>query len=68
LIYRKVNMDYLVIWEIEVVADDPVEAAKLARAAQTQPNTKATVFDVFGEGADGAIRVDLTAIAEGSQV
>lgn len=61
-------MDYLVSWEIEVKAENPVEAAKLARAAQTQPNTTATVFQVFSEDAEDSICVDLTAIAEGSQV
>ena len=59
-------MDYFVSWEIEVEAENPIEAAKLARAAQIQPNTRATVFDVFSENAEGAIRVDLTATAEGS--
>lgn len=61
-------MDYFVSWEIEVEAENCVEAAKLARAAQTQPNTKATVFRVFSENAADAVRVDLTAIAEESQV
>jgi hypothetical protein len=61
-------VDYFVSWEIEVEAENPIEAAKLARAAQTQPNTRATVFDVFSEEAKDAIRVDLIAIAEESQV
>ena len=61
-------MDYFVTWEIEVKADNPVEAAKLARAVQTQPNSRATVFQVFGEDADDAIRIDLNAVAEESQV
>jgi hypothetical protein len=29
-------MDYFVSWEIEVKAENPVEAAQLARAAQTR--------------------------------
>lgn len=61
-------MDYFVSWEIEINAENPVEAAKLARAAQTQPGTRSTVFKVFTESAEDATRVDLTAIAEGSQV
>jgi hypothetical protein len=61
-------VDYFVSWEIEVEAESPIEAAKLARAAQTQPNTRATVFDVFSGDAEDAIRVDLTAIAEESPV
>jgi len=61
-------MDYLVSWEIEVKAENPVEAAEIARAAQTQPSTKSTVFHVFSENALDAVLVDLTAIAEESQV
>jgi hypothetical protein len=61
-------VDYFVSWEIEVKAENPIEAAKLARAAQIQPNTRATVFDVFSEEARDAIRVDLTAIAEESHI
>ncbi len=61
-------MDYFVTWEIEVKAENPVEAAKLARAAQTQPNNRSTVFQVFCEDAEDAIPVDLTAIAERGQV
>jgi hypothetical protein len=59
-------MDYFVSWEIEVKAENPVEAAKLARAAQTQRQTRSTVFQVFGEGAEDAVRVDLSAISEES--
>lgn len=61
-------MDYVVSWEIEVRAENPVEAAKLARAAQTRHNTRSTVFQVFGENMGDAVRVDLTAIPEESQV
>jgi hypothetical protein len=59
-------MDYFVSWEIEVKAENPIGAAKLARAAQTQPRTRSTVFQVFGEDAEDAVRVDLSAISEGS--
>jgi hypothetical protein len=59
-------MDYFVSWEIQVKAENPVQAAKLARAAQTEPGTRSTVFQVLGEDAEDAIRVDLTAISEGS--
>lgn len=61
-------MDYFVSWEIEVKAESPVEAAKLARATQTQPGTRSTVFQVFSEGAEHAVRMDLTAISEESPV
>jgi hypothetical protein len=60
-------MDYFVSWEIEVVAENPVEAARLARAAQTRPNTRSTVFQVWGEDAKDEVRVDLTAIDEGTE-
>jgi hypothetical protein len=61
-------VDYFVSWEIEVEAESPVDAAKLARAAQLEPRARATVFQVFSENAEDPICVDLTAIAEGSQV
>jgi hypothetical protein len=60
-------MDYLVSWEIEVRADNPVEAARYARAAQTRSGTRSTVFQVYNEDAEDAVRVDLTAIAEEEQ-
>jgi len=61
-------MDYFVSWEIEIKAESPLEAAKLARAAQLEPRTRATVFQVFSEDAEDPICVDLTAIAEGSRI
>ncbi len=61
------KMDYLVSWEMEVKAESPLEAAKIAREAQTRPNTRSTVFQVYGEDAQDAVRVDLTAIAEGDR-
>jgi hypothetical protein len=60
-------MDYFVSWEIEVKAENPVEAAQLARAAQTRPDTRSTVFQVYNEGTEDAVRVDLAAIAEQNQ-
>jgi hypothetical protein len=62
-------MDYLVTWEIEVKADNPIEAAKLARAAQTRLGTRSTLFRVHSQGVGEVACVDLTAIAEeaGSQ-
>lgn len=57
-------MDYLVSWEIEVTAENPVDAARQARAAQAQPGTRSTLFCVHNESTDEPIRVDLTAIAE----
>lgn len=63
---EEIIMDYFVSWEIEVKAGDPVEAAKLARAAQTQLDTRSTVFEVFSDDGKDPVRIDLTAIAEES--
>ena len=38
---------YLVRWEIDLVAENPLEAAEKARRCQTRAGTQATVFDVF---------------------
>ena len=50
-------MNYRVVWEIDVDADDPVEAAKQARKLQ-EPGTSALVFDVVGKKGKKT-RVDL---------
>lgn len=39
-------MEYRVTWIIDVDAASPREAAEKARAAQTRPDTTATVFQV----------------------
>ncbi len=50
---------YRVIWEMDIEADSPEEAAEMARYYQTKPSTTATVFDVKDKA--GQIkRVDLT--------
>jgi hypothetical protein len=60
-------MSYVVTWEIELDADSPVEAAKLALAIQRDPNSIATVFKVF-VGEDTPTTIDLTEEQErGSQ-
>jgi hypothetical protein len=59
-------MEFFVTWEIEVNAENPVEAAKLARAAQLNLDTRSTVFQVFSEDTEDPSLVDLTALAEGS--
>lgn len=61
-------MDYVVTWEMDVSADNPVEAAKLARAIQLRSNARATVFQVFSDDTEEPTQVDLTAIAEGDQI
>jgi hypothetical protein len=37
---------YRVLWEIEIEAETPLEAAEKARHYQTKPCTTATVFEV----------------------
>lgn len=37
---------YRVVWEIDIEADTPEEAAEMARYYQTVPGTTAIVFDV----------------------
>lgn len=44
----KTSKEYHVVWEIDVLAESPLEAAIAAREAQ-RPNTSALVFDVFDE-------------------
>lgn len=39
-------MEYHVMWEIEVEADSPREAAEEARAIQRDPKSTATVYEV----------------------
>lgn len=52
--------DYRVTWEIDVIADSCLEAARMARDIQTKPGTTAVVFDVHSEGDQGdPERVDL---------
>ena len=38
---------YLVKWEIDIDAKDEVDAARQALAVQRDPNSSATIFDVF---------------------
>jgi hypothetical protein len=45
-------MDYVVTWEIQISAKSAREAAELALQMQRDPNSTATVFQVFAEDAD----------------
>jgi hypothetical protein len=49
---------YKVTWKIDVEADCPTDAARLARAYQVDPDTTATIFDVRKAHAK-TVRVDL---------
>ncbi|MFF4777636.1 hypothetical protein ACFY05_32895 [Microtetraspora fusca] len=48
---------YRVVWEIDVTADSPIEAAQKARAAQVDRSTQASYFEVDDDVE--LIRVDL---------
>ncbi len=56
-------MKYLVRWEIDSDAATPLEAAREARAAQLEPGSIATIFDVFPVHPAGCLgdstRIDL---------
>lgn len=41
------STEYHVIWEIDLEADSPVEAAREALRIQRDPSSRATVFDVI---------------------
>jgi hypothetical protein len=57
---------YQVVWEMDIEADSPQEAAALAREAQTRAGTEATVFQVYPQHKwvelpqTGVTQVDLT--------
>jgi hypothetical protein len=64
-------MDYKVRWEIDVDADDPVDAAIKAREMQREymvigSPSSATVFDVFEDVIDSGpmSRIDLSDVSE----
>jgi hypothetical protein len=50
---------YHVVWEIDIYAQSPREAAKEAQAIQQDKDTMATVFDVTEEDSGKAVRIDL---------
>jgi len=52
-------MEFRVIWEIDIDAEGPKEAAEEARAIQLTPGMPATVFDVWAYGAGKMHRIDL---------
>jgi hypothetical protein len=50
---------YHVVWEIDINAQSPRDAAKEAQAIQQDKDTVATVFDVTEEDSDKIVRIDL---------
>ncbi len=57
-------MEFRVIWEIDIEADDPKAAAQEARALQLKVNSSATVFDIWEPAAGKMHRID---VAEDSE-
>jgi hypothetical protein len=57
-------MEFRVIWEIDIDADGPKEAAHEARAIQLTPGLSATVFDVWAYVAGKMHQIDLAAEAD----
>jgi hypothetical protein len=53
------TLEFRVIWEVEIEADSPKEAAQAARAIQLTPGMSATVFDVWAHVAGKMQRIDL---------
>lgn len=54
---------YRVIWEIDIDAETPAEAAQKALKIQRKPDSWATVFQVIGE--DETVQVDVTPEGQG---
>jgi len=52
-------MQFRVIWEIDIRAEGPKEAAQEARAIQLTPGMSATVFEVWACAAGKMHRIDL---------
>ena len=50
---------YHVVWEIDIYAQSPREAAKEAQAIKQGKDSTATVFDVTEEDSDKTVRIDL---------
>jgi hypothetical protein len=57
-------MEFRVIWEIDIHAEGPKQAAQEARAIQLTPGMSATVFDVWAYMAGKMHRIDLVEEAD----
>jgi hypothetical protein len=57
-------MEFRVIWEVEIDADNPQAAAQAARALQLETYTSATVFDVWEPTARTMHRIDVAGDTE----
>jgi hypothetical protein len=52
-------MEFRVIWEIDIHADSPQQAAEAAREVQLRPDMPATVFEVWDYARQKMHRLDL---------
>jgi hypothetical protein len=52
-------VEFRVMWEIEIEADSPTQAAFEARAIQLTPGMSATVFDVWAPVVGKMYRIDV---------
>tara|TARA_R110000796_G_scaffold58413_8_gene134999 strand:- start:6816 stop:7007 length:192 start_codon:yes stop_codon:yes gene_type:complete len=50
---------YLVKWEIDIIASSPEEAAKQALTIQRDKTSEALVFDVYEHASNSECRIDL---------
>jgi len=57
-------MEFRVIWEIDIDAENPREAAHGAREIQLRPDMPATVFDVWEHVAGKMYRIDVAGETE----
>jgi hypothetical protein len=57
-------VEFRVMWEIEIDADSPTQAAFDARAIQLTPGMSATVFDVWAHVVGKIYRIDVVAEVE----
>jgi hypothetical protein len=54
------QLEFRVIWEIEIEADSPKEAVQRAREVQLRPDMPATVFDVWDHARQKMHRLDVS--------
>lgn len=53
------TLEFRVIWEIDIEAESPKEAAREARVIQLTPGMSATIFDVWAHVTGKMHRIDL---------
>ena len=58
------DLEFRVIWEVEIHAESPKQAAEQARTLQLNPAMPATIFEVWEHAKQKMHRVDLSAAPE----